>query len=49
MDNGVYLFAAFGITWSILFIYVFRISLAQKALVAKLAAIQNILREKEEL
>lgn len=49
MDNSIYLFAAFGITWSILFIYVFRLFLGQKALTAKLTAIQNVLREKEAL
>ena len=32
MDNTIYLFAAFSITWSIIFVYIFRLFRSQKAL-----------------
>ncbi len=41
MDNSVFLFAAFGITWSIIFIYVFKLFKGQQALDAQIAAIKK--------
>ena len=32
MNNSMYLFAAFSITWSVIFIYIFRLFRDQKAL-----------------
>jgi CcmD family protein len=49
MDNSVYLFAAFSITWSLIFIYVFRLFRAQKALDARISAIKETLQDKIEL
>ena len=49
MDNSVYLFAAFSITWSIIFIYVFRLFRAQRALDARISAIKETLQGKIEL
>lgn len=48
MNNSVYLFAAFGITWSLIFFYVFRLFRSQKALDARISAIKETLRGKVE-
>jgi CcmD family protein len=49
MDNSLYLFAAFSITWSVIFIYVFKLLRDQKALDAKISAIKETLQGKIEL
>lgn len=49
MDNSVYLFAGFSITWSVIFIYVFKLFRGQRALNAQIAAIKQILQKKIEL
>jgi CcmD family protein len=48
MDNSVYLFAAFGITWSVIFIYVFKLFREQRALNVQIAAIKKTLQKKIE-
>jgi len=49
MDNSFYLLAAFSITWSVIFIYVFRLFRGQKALNAQISTIQKTLQKKIEL
>ena len=49
MDNSIYLFAAFSITWSIIFIYIFRLSRSQKALNYQLDTIKKALQRNIEL
>jgi CcmD family protein len=49
MDNGIYLFAAFSITWSIIFIYIFRLFRSQKALDYQIGIIKKTLQENIEL
>lgn len=49
MDNSVFLFAAFSITWSIIFIYVFKLFRGQMALNAQIAAIKKTLQNDIEL
>ena len=49
MDNSVFLFAAFSITWSVIFIYVFKLFKGQKALDAQIAAIKKTLQKEIEL
>ncbi len=49
MDNSIYLFAAFGITWSMIFIYVFRLMRSQKALDHQIDEIRKTLQENIEL
>ncbi len=44
MANTQYLFAAFGITWVILFAYIFSIMRRQKSLENDLEKIQEILK-----
>ena len=44
MDNSVYLFAGFSITWSLIFIYVFKLFRGQKALDARISAITETLQ-----
>jgi len=48
MDNSIYLFAAFGITWTVIFIYIFRLNRSQKALDAQIYQIKKTLRENIE-
>lgn len=48
MNNSVYLFAGFSVTWSLIFIYVFRLFRVQKALDARISAIKESLRGKVE-
>ena len=45
MYNGIFLFAAFGITWTIIFIYVFRLFRSQKTLSRQLHKIQYLLQK----
>jgi CcmD family protein len=46
MDNSSYLFAAFSITWTVIFIYVFRLFRSQKALDSQIDKIKKMLQEK---
>ncbi len=46
MDNSSYLFAAFSITWTVIFIYIFRLFRSQKALASQIDEIKKTLREK---
>ena len=49
MDNSIYLFAAFSITWSVIFIYIFRLSQSQKALNYQINKIKKALQRNIEL
>jgi len=49
MDNSIYLFAAFSITWSIIFIYLFKLSRSQKALSYQIYKIKKTLQKDIEL
>ena len=49
MDNSVYLFAGFSITWSVIFIYVFKLFREQRALKAQIASIKHTLQKKIDL
>ena len=49
MDNSIYLFAAFSITWSIIFIYIFRLFRSQKALDHQIYEIKKTLQRNIEL
>ena len=49
MDNSIYLFAAFSITWSIIFIYIFRLFRSQKALDYQICEIRKTLQKNTEL
>ena len=49
MDNSIYLFAAFSITWSVIFIYIFRLFRSQKALNYHIDEIRKTLQENIEL
>jgi CcmD family protein len=49
MDNSIYLFAAFSITWSVIFIYIFRLSRSQKALTYQIDEIRKTLQKNIEL
>ncbi|MBW2338302.1 MAG: CcmD family protein [Deltaproteobacteria bacterium] len=48
MDNSIYLFAAFSITWSIIFIYIFRLFRSQKALSRQIYEIRKTLQKNAE-
>jgi len=48
MDNSIYLFAAFGITWSVIFIYIFRLSQSQQALDDQLYKIKKALQRNSQ-
>ena len=45
MDNSIYLFAAFSITWSIIFVYIFRLARSQKDLNNQIDTIKKALQE----
>jgi CcmD family protein len=45
MDNSIYLFAAFSITWSVIFIYIFRLFRNQKALNDQIYEIRKTLQK----
>ena len=49
MDSSIYLFAAFSITWSIIFIYIFRLFRSQKALDYQICEIRKTLQKNTEL
>ncbi len=49
MDNSIYLFAAFSITWSVIFIYIFRLFRSQKALDYQIYKIEKALQKNIEL
>ena len=49
MDNSIFLFAAFGITWSIIFLYIYRLFRSQNALKHQISKIKTMLQEKVEL
>ncbi len=49
MDNSIYLFAAFSVTWSVIFIYIFRLSQSQKALDYQINKIKKALQRNIEL
>jgi CcmD family protein len=44
MDNSLFLFAAFSITWSIIFLYIYRLFRSQKALNYQLSEIEKALQ-----
>jgi len=46
MTNSIFLFAAFGITWSIIFIYVFKLFRNQKALNEQIDRIENTMHRR---
>jgi CcmD family protein len=43
--NSIYLFAAFSITWSIIFLYIYRLFRSQKALKFQLSNIEKSLQK----
>jgi len=45
MDNSIYLFAAFSITWSIIFVYIFRLGRSQKDLNNQIDTIKKALQK----
>jgi CcmD family protein len=45
MDNSIYLFAAFSITWSVIFIYIFRLYRSQKVLDYQIYKIEKTLQK----
>jgi len=49
MDNSIYLFAAFGITWSVIFLYIFNLSRRQKALDSQIYKIKKTLQKNIDL
>jgi CcmD family protein len=49
MDNSIYLFTAFSITWSVIFIYIFRLFRSQKALDSQIYKIEKTLQKNIEL
>jgi CcmD family protein len=49
MDNSIYIFAAFSITWSVIFIYIFRLYRSQKALNYQIYEIKKTLQKNIEL
>jgi CcmD family protein len=48
MDNSYYLFVAFSITWTVIFIYIFRLYRSQKALEVQIHKIKKTLRKNTE-
>jgi CcmD family protein len=49
MDNSIYLFAAFSITWSVIFVYIFRLFRSQTALNDQIYKIKQTLQNKMDL
>jgi len=43
--NSIYLFAAFSITWSIIFLYIYRLFRSQKAIKFQLTNIEKSLQK----
>jgi CcmD family protein len=48
MDNSIYLFAAFSITWTVIFLYIFRLFLSQRDLNRQIYEIEKALHKKIE-
>jgi CcmD family protein len=48
MENSLYLFAAFGLTWLIIFVYVYSIFRRQNALEVKIDKIKTILESSQD-
>jgi CcmD family protein len=48
MENSLYLFAAFGLTWLIIFVYVYSIFRRQNALEVKIDKIKTILESSRD-
>jgi CcmD family protein len=48
MDNSIFLFAAFSITWTVIFIYIFRLFRSQKVLASQIDKIKNTLQKNIE-
>jgi CcmD family protein len=48
MDNSIFLFAAFSITWTVIFIYIFRLFRSQKVLNSQLDTINKTLQKNIE-
>lgn len=46
MDNSIYLFAAFSITWTVIFLYIFRLFLSQRDLNRQIIEIEKTLHKK---
>ena len=49
MDNSIFLFAAFSITWSIIFVYIFRLFRTQAALNDQINKIKKALQDNIDL
>jgi CcmD family protein len=49
MENSIYLFAAFSITWTVIFLYIFRLFRSQKALNSQINEIKKTLQENIEM
>jgi len=49
MDNSIYLFAAYSITWGIIFLYVFYLFKRQNALGRQIDKIEKALRREGDL
>ena len=45
MDNSIYLFAAFSITWTVIFIYIFSLFRSQKVLGSRIDKIKKALQK----
>ena len=48
MDNSIFLFAAFSITWTVIFMYIFRLFRSQKVLNSQIDKIQKTLQKNIE-
>ncbi|UCD78227.1 MAG: CcmD family protein [Desulfobacterales bacterium] len=48
MDNSIYLFAGFSITWSIIFLYIYRLFRSQKAVNYQVYEIEKKLQKNIE-
>ena len=48
MDNSIFLFAAFSITWTVIFMYIFRLFRSQKVLNSQIDKIQKRLQKNIE-
>ncbi len=48
MDNSIYLFAAFSITWTVIFIYIFKLFRSQTVLSSRLDKINKTLQKNIE-
>ena len=49
MDNSIFLFAAFSITWSVIFVYIFRLFQNQKALNYQIDKIKKTMQKNIQL